>query len=387
LVVVTPTLKAAEVAAAETGADGHSAAWLIHQHGWRWDDDGHWSRELNPSPDESARLRRGDLLLVDEAGMLDQDSARALLTIADEAGARIAFVGDRHQLPAVRRGGVLDHADAWAHPTAVVTLEKVHRFADPEYADLSLRMRKGEDPTGVFDELHRRGQIVMHGSEVERTAALAEVGATGDLVIADRRAQVADLNAAIRDQRNGIDHATATITTATGERVGFGDRVATRRNDPDLQVANRQTWTVSDISDDGSLTLRGHGRDRQIPAEYAAGFVELAYATTVHGAQGDTVDRAHLALSDTTGAAAAYVAMTRGRESNVAHVVADSLEEARQQWVDVFSRDRADLGPAHARRQAIGAIDRYGPDARRRSTPLPPPRVPAPSTHDHGLTL
>jgi hypothetical protein len=41
LLVVTPTLKAAEVAAAETGADGHSAAWLIHQHGWRWDDDGH----------------------------------------------------------------------------------------------------------------------------------------------------------------------------------------------------------------------------------------------------------------------------------------------------------------------------------------------------------
>ena len=51
LLVVTPTLKAAEVAAAETGADGHSAAWLIHQHGWRWDDDGHWTRQPNPTPD------------------------------------------------------------------------------------------------------------------------------------------------------------------------------------------------------------------------------------------------------------------------------------------------------------------------------------------------
>ena len=51
LVVVTPTLKAAEVAAAETGADGHSAAWLIHQHGWRWDDDGHWTRQPDPTPD------------------------------------------------------------------------------------------------------------------------------------------------------------------------------------------------------------------------------------------------------------------------------------------------------------------------------------------------
>ena len=50
LVVVTPTLKAAEVAAAETGAEGHSAAWLIHQHGWRWDTDGHWTRHPNTLP-------------------------------------------------------------------------------------------------------------------------------------------------------------------------------------------------------------------------------------------------------------------------------------------------------------------------------------------------
>jgi hypothetical protein len=386
LVVVTPTLKAAGVAAGKTGADSHSAAWLIHQHGWRWDDDGHWSRQ-DSTPDPAALLRPGDVLLMDEAGMLDQDTAHALLTIADEARARVAFVGDRHQLPAVGRGGVLDHAITWAHPTAVVSLDRVHRFADPDYAAVSLRMRKGEDPAGVFDELHRRGQIVVHASEVERTVALAAAGAAGDLVIADRREQVGDLNGAIRDQRRIDDCDERTITSSSGERLGIGDRVATRRNDPDLQVANRQTWTVSGVGDNGSLHLQGRGLERQVPAEYAAQFVELAYATTVHGAQGDTVDRAHVALSDTTGAAAAYVAMTRGREANTAHLVAESIEDARQQWIDAFGRDRADLGPSHARRQAIDAIERYGPIARRRPTPPPPPRVPTTPSHDHGLTL
>jgi conjugative relaxase-like TrwC/TraI family protein len=201
LVVVTPTLKAAEVAAAETGADGHSAAWLIHQHGWRWDDDGHWARRPDAAPGPAARLRPGDLLLVDEAGMLDQDTARALLSIADEAGARVALVGDRHQLPAVGRGGVLDHAIGWAHPTAVVSLEKVHRFADPDYAALSLKMRAGDNPEEVFDELHRRGQLVIHPSDIERAEVLARAGASGDLVVADIREQVASLNAAIRDRR------------------------------------------------------------------------------------------------------------------------------------------------------------------------------------------
>jgi exodeoxyribonuclease V alpha subunit len=368
LMVVTPTLRAAEVAAAETGAEGHSAAWLIHQHGWRWDADGHWTREPNPIPHDSARLRAGDLLLCDEAGMLDQDTARALLTIADETDARVGFVGDRNQLPAVGRGGVLDHAISWAHPTAVVTLEKVHRFADPDYADLSLKMRSGEDPAGVFDELTRSGRVMIHASEVERTAGLAEAGVAGDLIIAERREQVADLNAAIRDLRqerpsptgeDGQDR--APITTGSGEVLGLGDRVATRRNDPDLQVANRQTWTVVGIGDDGSLVLHGHGRDRTIPAEYALRHVELAYATTVHGAQGDTVPNAHFALGETTGAAAAYVAMTRGRHINTAHLVAENLDDARRQWIETFGRDRADLGPAHARTRAIEDIDRYGP--------------------------
>ena len=77
--------------------------------------------------------------------------------------------------------------------------------------------------------------------------------------------------------------------------------------------------------------------------------------------------------------------MTRGRESNTAHLVAESVEDARQQWIEVFSRDRADLGPAHARRQAIDAIDRYGPMHDAGPIPLLPRRRHR-STTD-GLTM
>ena len=55
--------------------------------------------------------------------------------------------------------------------------------------------------------------------------------------------------------------------------------------------------------------------------------------------------------------------MTRGRDRNTAHLVADTLDEARAQWIEVFSRDRADLGPAHAAAVAEEAIERYGPKA------------------------
>jgi len=184
--------------------------------------------------------------------MLDQDTARALLRIADDSGAWVALVGDRHQLPAVGRDGVVDHAVAWVHPTAVVALEKVHRFTDPGYAALSLRMRTGDDPAAVFDALHRGGSIVVYASDSERTAALAEAGAAGDLVVADTREHVTRLNAAIRDQRRADPVRADSMVTARGDRIGLGDRVATRRNDPGLGVANRQTWTATGIGEDDS---------------------------------------------------------------------------------------------------------------------------------------
>src|SRR5690625_2376891 len=117
--VVAPTLRAAQVAQQELGVPASSVATLVHAHGWRWNSDGVWARlapgDTDPEtgrtyrgPTEDARLVRGERVLVDEAGMLDQDTALALLTVTAEAGATVALVGGRAQLAAVGRGGGRD---------------------------------------------------------------------------------------------------------------------------------------------------------------------------------------------------------------------------------------------------------------------------------------
>ncbi|HEV7206125.1 MAG TPA: MobF family relaxase [Jatrophihabitans sp.] len=414
LVVVTPTLKAAQVAEAELGSAGSSVAtsvaWLMHQHGWRWTSDGHWARlqvgdtdpttgSLYHGPSPRAVLTHDDLVLVDEAGMLDQDTARALLTLADEHRVRLAFVGDRHQLAAVGRGGVLDLAARWVDPAAHLSLYEVHRFtrahtdangatvtvADTEYAQLSLSMRTGDDPDAVFNALLERGQVQVHPSDADRFAALADayVDAVADqgappAVVVDTREQVAELNAVIRERlvATGRVDDRRVMTTAAGERIGVDDVVVTRRNDTGLDIANRDTWTVTHLGDgmgdgvrDGVGGAVGEARflgvtgchrgERELGASYVARHVELGYATTAHGVQGDTVTHAHLLLGDYTSAASAYVGMTRGRQSNTVHLVAESVEDAREQWATAFSRDRADLGPSHAAYLAALEADRY----------------------------
>ena len=364
MLVVTPTRKAAQVAAHQIGSPAQSVAWLLHQHGYRWDDDGRWTR-TEPAP-TAPRLGRRTLLVVDEAGMLDQDTARALFELADTTDTPLILVGDRHQLPAVGRGGVLDLAARYA-PERRVELEGVRRFTDPAYAALSLRMRQGEDPGALFDELVRRGEIVVHASEVERQQVLAVHASRGRLVVADTREQAARINGLAQQVRTITGQVTGgaadAVVTGGGEWIGVGDRVATRRNDPGIDVANRETWVVIDTLPGGGLTVADEAGRRTLPADYVRDHVELAYATTAYGAQGSTVQTAHVLIGDHTSASSAYVGMTRGRDRNTAHLVAPTPQDARRQWVEVFGRDRADLGPTHAARRAAEEIDRYGPNA------------------------
>ena len=392
MLVVTPTRKAAQVAAGEVGTETRAVAKLLHEHGFRWDDEGHWSR-TEPSP-AAPPLDSRTLLVVDEAGMLDQDSARALLNLAGASGAQVALIGDRHQLPAVGRGGVLDLATRYAADRCI-EYGGVHRFSDPAYAELSLRMRSGARSGEVFDELVRRGDVVIHASDVEREDVLAAKAAHGQLVVADTREQVTRINHLAHRVRLVTGQAADSVITAAGEQIGIGDTITTRQNDAVVDVANREMWIVLSSSSAG-LLVKGESGQRVLPPAYVHEHVELAYATTAYGAQGSTVTTSHVLIGEHTGAASAYVGMTRGRERNVAHLVAESIEDARTQWIDVFGRDRADLGPSHAAGMAAEAIDRYGPMQaryarrtsahRRRPEPDLTYRPPAPSSAP-GLSL
>jgi len=115
------------------------------------------------------------------------------------------------------------------------------------------------------------------------------------------------------------------VALADGTRAGPGDRIATRRNQPALrstdghQVRNRHTWTVESAEPDGSLTVAHPDRGAvRLPAEYVAEHVELGWAVTGYGNQGDTVDVGLAILEPGTTRNHAYVALTRGRHTNLA---------------------------------------------------------------------
>lgn len=375
LVVVAPTLRAAAEAGAAIGADASSAHKLVHEYGFRWDERGAWWRLQRGEVDRgtgltyqgpSVRLtvNGSTRIVVDEAGMLDQDLAHALMVIADETGARVALVGDRAQLPAVGRGGVMDLAVA-AHPRPL-DMKEVHRFADPEYAAISLRLRDREAPGQLFADLLERGHIQVHASEDAAREAIAadiipraEAGARVAVAVSSNDA-AAQLNATVQDAHMRSGHTrTPGVETAgsDGLSIRVGDRVMTRKNNTELGVRNRDSWTASKVHSDGSVTVVDGARTAHLPAEYVAEHTHLAYASTVYGVQGATVDYGHGVVTDATSAQGLYVAATRGRHGNTLHVIAGDVDEARAVFTDALRRESGDRGVEAARAAIYRDVD------------------------------
>ncbi|WP_133616860.1 MobF family relaxase [Leucobacter luti] len=371
--VVAPTLRAAQVAHDELSVPAASVAALVHAHGWRWNRDGVWTRlavgdadpdtgRTHTGPPEDAALRRGERVIVDEAGMLDQDTAHALLTITSEAGATVALVGDRAQLPAVGRGGVLDMAAQIRGRTYDMT--ELHRFTDPDYATLTLAMRDRENPVAVFDRLAAMDLVTIHSDEGAAHEHITIHAHDGEAITVATNDEAAELNERIRAGRvecGEVDD-TVTATGSDGLSIGAGDLIQTRKNDTALGVGNRQQWRVQHVTDDGTTYAREvssgrkHQRTVALPAEYVSQHAHLSYATTAYGVQGTTVAVSHTVLSEATSAAGVYVGMTRGRETNTLHVVAHDIAAARQQFIEAIQRDPADRGLDHATEQAAEAV-------------------------------
>jgi hypothetical protein len=370
--VLAPTKRAAEVAREELDVPAISVAALVHAYGYRWNDDGVWTRlslgQVDPKSGVTyvgpplGALRHGDRIVVDEAGMLDQDAALALFTVAKEAGATVALVGDRAQLAAVGRGGVLDMAAQIRGRT--FDMAEVHRFMNPDYAELTTRMRGRGDPGAVFDQLYRLGRIRLHADGDELREHLAQQARDGETITVASNDDAARLNERTRAERiaRGLVDDTTTTAGSDGLSIGAGDLIQTRRNDTTLGVANRQQWIVQHVEKDGSAWVRdGHdarkcARTRHLPAEYVREHAHLSYAATAYGVQGVTTPTSHTILGEGIGGAAVYVGMTRGRTKNSLHVVAQTTAEARALFIDAMERDPADRGLADATERATEAV-------------------------------
>ena len=146
-------------------------------------------------------------------------------------------------------------------------MAEVHRFADPAYAEVTLRIRDGDKPGEVFDRLTALGLVRLHASDEDVHEHIAEQHREGEAVTVTSNDEARTVNARIREERvaRGEVDEHRTATGSDGLPIGAGDVIQTRKNNTSFGVGNRQNWIVQHVEDDGTLRVReaGNGRKRQ----------------------------------------------------------------------------------------------------------------------------
>jgi TrwC relaxase/AAA domain len=317
-------------------------------------------------------LHEDDVLVLDEASQLSTTDLAMVQEAARAAGARLVLVGDTEQLGAVEAGGMFR---LLAREVPCAELHEVRRFDAAWEAGASVRLRAGDLTAYADYDRHGRTRGADQDAAMDRAAGMwlaDHLRGKDVLLLAGSNSEAAELSRRVQAkliQLGAVQRPRASL--ADGNQAGTGDliraRVNTTINAGGRELTNRDTLKIT-----GWHGPHAQVRRREldgtwtspflIPRTYLADSAELDYAGNTHVGQGRTVDTAHLLVTATLSRRSLYVGMTRGRESNTAHIVTGNTapsghppyQQASPESVikEILERDDADLSATEQIRQA-----------------------------------
>jgi Ti-type conjugative transfer relaxase TraA len=269
-------------------------------------------------------LQKGDVFVIDEAGMVSSAQLARFVEAVDRAGAKLVLVGDPEQLQPISAGAAFR---AIAERVGFVELGGIRRQREDWQRQASVDFGRNRVADGLAAYADHGAVKFEADGHQARTAIVRDVMAdmaahpeSSRIVLAHRRTDVRVLNDDIRDARQAEGALVEEVPFATNDgerRFASGDRLVFLENDRTLGVKNGMLGTV-ERAEEGGLRVRldteGRlpGRVVTIDAQqYRA--VDHGYATTIHKSQGATVDRAFVLASGSMDRHLAYVGMTRHR--------------------------------------------------------------------------
>jgi Ti-type conjugative transfer relaxase TraA len=302
-------------------------------------------------------LTSRDVLVIDETGMVGTRQLARVLAVAEEARAKVVLVGDPEQLQAIEAGAPFRGIVARA---GMAELTEVRRQRHDWQRIATQQLAAGSTADALI-AYEGRGALIQVGThEAARTALLARWAKDGQdepkasrLMLAYTRADVGELNTQARQLRaqRGELGKSERLATERGQRdFAVHDRLYFLRNEKSLGVRNGTLGTIEAI-DRGVLQVRIDARDQRVAVDtrfYKD--LDYGYAATVYKAQGSTVDRTYLLATAHYDRHAAYVGLSRHRESASLYYAAEDFgtpgvepverAQARERMLAALSRSR-----------------------------------------------
>ncbi len=283
--------------------------------------------------------RPGDVLVVDEFGLLDHADVEMVLSLAEE-GVRVKALGDSHQIQPI---------DSSTSARLVMDIAEAHNMASSDYSwrckswgSLHDSLREvvtgGADPKEVTDELEIC-RIESPGQAVE--IAKGHEGAEIAVQSNEMRCEIAEHLP--RPRRP--EELRKIFMTRDGTGAWSGDQVVIRRNmmaqsrsGKDAWLYNGQRARVAQVSRN-EIILMTDSDLVKISHHSAQEALSLGGVWTADSAQGQTWERAVVVLTGTESREWLYSAATRGRNAPLVAVLSDEGEDPRSIVEAVLTRE------------------------------------------------
>lgn len=310
--LASPTGKASKRIQESTGRDARTIHRLLgYRPGQGWGRD-----ELYPLDT--------DLVVIDESSMMDIELGAALFSAIDPRRTRLILIGDADQLPPVGPGRPFgDMVDKGAVP--IVRLDTLHRSAQQSWIHLNApRILVGELPDLQrrtdfrFVEVNDSAGILPEVCRLVKGVFPHEIDADVQVLIPQRPgvAGIEAANVALQDRINPRQNGHPYLPRDKHE-LRLGDRVIQTRNDYVLGVFNGEIGDVVELSA-GTVLVQFDGRGSIKYTLDQANALQLAYALTVHRAQGSefpwVIVVCHSTHSFILTRQLIYTAVTRGKQ-------------------------------------------------------------------------
>lgn len=319
-------------------------------------------------------LTPNHVVVLDEAGMVATKPMAALVRHVEEAGAKLVLVGDAAQLQAIGAGGPFRSI---ADRVGQCELTQIRRQREEWRRQAVEHFSRGEAREALAAYAARE-QLHVAGTREEAIRGLVDRwkadGGLQDphnvLLLASLNAEVRAINRQCQEERLRAGCLGAQTLAVGNDTIHEHDRVLLTKRDRRLRVENGFTGEVVAIDHEtAALRVRLDRDGRAVSLrveEYGAKNIRLGYASTVHKAQGRTVEHCHVLMGGPmTDRHLGYVQASRCREST--HLFIDRTQAGPdlRDAIRALARDRSkDL--------ARDLLDRCRPPAPEPEPPLEP---------------
>ncbi|PSJ43338.1 Ti-type conjugative transfer relaxase TraA [Allosphingosinicella deserti] len=300
-------------------------------------------------------LAPGDVLVIDEAGMIGTRQMERVVSEAEKRGTKVVLVGDPEQLQAIEAGAAF-RAIAERHGSVEITDIRRQRDQWQRNATRQLATGRTDEAIAAYVE---RGHVHSADTRDDACAKLIEcwdrdraaAPEASRIILTHTNDEVQSLNGLARKRLfdRGELGDEVTVATERGERLfAAGDRIMFLKNERSLGVKNGSLGRVESVSSARMAVLLDDGRAVAFDIKDYA-HVDHGYAATIHKAQGVTVDRVHVLATPGLDRHAAYVALSRHRDQVDLHYGRDDFAD-QGRLVRTLARERMkDMASDYAR--------------------------------------